>query len=125
MAAGGYDPRLMFEDYPLWLKLARRHPLVFVDDPVVDLRMHRSNTSYVLRRAILRDLLLVLAEEAPHCPPAAEALRQDALDGVVAELDVLGGRTDLLRVILRRPSVLLPELMRSRRRRLVRQASST
>lgn len=37
-SAGGYDEELFFEDYDLWLRLARRHAFVHTDDALVAFR---------------------------------------------------------------------------------------
>ncbi|MGJ6980375.1 glycosyltransferase [Aestuariimicrobium soli] len=35
---GGYDERWFYEDHDLWLRLAARHPVLAVDDPLVSFR---------------------------------------------------------------------------------------
>lgn len=42
---GGFEPGLPFEDWNMWLKLAVRYPIGFVDETVSKYRVHGSNTS--------------------------------------------------------------------------------
>jgi glycosyltransferase involved in cell wall biosynthesis len=67
-ATGGFDERIRrasAEDYDLWIRLARRHEVAYVDRPLALYRVHSSNASqqrvsmleyedYVLRK-VLRD----------------------------------------------------------------------
>lgn len=44
--AGGFDPRTApSDDWDLWLRLARKHPFVFVDEVTVDYVWHEQNQS--------------------------------------------------------------------------------
>jgi glycosyltransferase involved in cell wall biosynthesis len=43
--AGGYDPRLFYEDFDIQLRLARKHPVVFSDHVGVLKRKHRNSLS--------------------------------------------------------------------------------
>jgi alpha-1,6-rhamnosyltransferase/alpha-1,3-rhamnosyltransferase len=58
---GGFDNRYIVEDYPLWLKIEKDHPIAFVDAVVTDYRLHESNLSgakerfYVGIQKILED----------------------------------------------------------------------
>jgi glycosyltransferase involved in cell wall biosynthesis len=45
--AGGFDERLSHnEEYDLWLRLAGRHPVACLDEPLVQYRLHRGNISH-------------------------------------------------------------------------------
>ena len=58
---GGFDAKYLFEDYPLWLAVAERYPIGFVDSVVTRYRLHDGNMSgnnerfYVGTQEILED----------------------------------------------------------------------
>jgi len=44
---GGFSPRYRFADeFDVWLKIARDHPIAYVDKPLVFIRFYESNTSH-------------------------------------------------------------------------------
>lgn len=52
LAMGGMDPLQPWaDDWDLWLRIAERHSIRFVDEPIVRYRWHASNTSNQNRRA--------------------------------------------------------------------------
>lgn len=42
---GSFDPTLKYEDYDMWLRIARRYPVAYIDDPLAYYRIHESNFS--------------------------------------------------------------------------------
>ncbi|MGB7964521.1 MAG: hypothetical protein WCF12_16380, partial [Propionicimonas sp.] len=54
-AAGGYDPDLTFEDYDMWLRLARIHPFTVVNEPLVYNRTTPGSLGEALRNDIAKD----------------------------------------------------------------------
>lgn len=51
-AAGGFDDRFFLEDYPLWLKIAKHHPIGYIKDCLTYYRLHAHNVSANLIRMI-------------------------------------------------------------------------
>jgi len=49
---GGYDLNFQYDDYPLWLKIAKKHKILFVDIFFVKYRTHDNNYSNDLIRTI-------------------------------------------------------------------------
>lgn len=43
--AGGFDDRFFLEDYPLWLKIAKNHPIGYMKDCLTYYRLHGNNVS--------------------------------------------------------------------------------
>jgi len=69
-AAGGFDERLRRgEDYDLYLRMVRRHPIAAYPDLVAAYRLHGQNMS-ADHRGMLRTILDV---HARHAPPAGDS----------------------------------------------------
>lgn len=74
-AAGGYDESLAYEDWDIWLRLARRYRVVSYGGCVVEYRQHPRSLSASLYRegnpAILRSTLSILEKVLswPECSP--------------------------------------------------------
>lgn len=47
---GPYDESLLYEDYDMWLRLAKRYTFAYTDDVTVDYRVHRNSFFRTLRR---------------------------------------------------------------------------
>jgi len=80
-AAGGFDETLQVlgcEDWDLWLRLARSHPVVAVDAELTRYRVHAANTA---QTAVLASGILVLERlyRDPGAATAARLSRRDAL----------------------------------------------
>lgn len=78
LEAGGFDRRLRAcEDYDLYLRLARRHPVALHDELVAEYRVRGDSASSNARR-MYASAMTVLARQRPHVrddPARAEALR--------------------------------------------------
>lgn len=56
------DPRLSpFDDYEMWLRIAHRYPLVYLDEPLVTYRVHDRN---IVARFAERELIVIRALRA-------------------------------------------------------------
>jgi hypothetical protein len=80
-AAGGFDETLQVlgcEDWDLWLRIARRHPIAAVDAELTRYRVHAANTP---QTAVLASGVLVLERlyRDATVPAAAGASHADAL----------------------------------------------
>ena len=42
---GGFDPRYKIEDHPMWLKIARKYKILYIDEDLVYYRDHDNNMS--------------------------------------------------------------------------------
>jgi alpha-1,3-rhamnosyltransferase len=49
----GFDPRFFLEDYPLWLKIAKKYPFFYLESSVTYYRLHDNNVSANLERMVL------------------------------------------------------------------------
>lgn len=49
---GGYSTDFAFEDYPLWLKITKKHKVIFLNEILVHYRLHQNNMSKDLIRTI-------------------------------------------------------------------------
>jgi glycosyltransferase involved in cell wall biosynthesis len=113
---GLYDPRLLPSDWELWLKLARRWSIVFVDCVVSNKRWHQNNTSQVEARRIYRDCAGVLSRERRYCCDGRSlATWRASFARMVNAVLVTGTRRDLLFATRRgNPGRTAMELMRIR-----------
>ena len=51
-SVGGFDTMFMYDDYPLWLKIAKFNQILFIDEYLVYYRTHDDNISSELFRTI-------------------------------------------------------------------------
>lgn len=51
-SVGGYDLNFDYDDYPLWLKIAHTHKILYLDEYLVFYRMHGNNVSSDILRTI-------------------------------------------------------------------------
>lgn len=49
---GNYDTHLVYEDYDLWLRIARHYSMTFINRPLAHYRIHDTNTNILSRDAI-------------------------------------------------------------------------
>jgi hypothetical protein len=67
---GAFDERLTnADDWDLWLRVARRHPLGLIDQPLVAYHVRRGNISSRGRRLYPAELF-VLEQQLPHAADA-------------------------------------------------------
>lgn len=115
LEAGGYDEDLLTNDWSLWLRLARRHRLVFLDRVVACYRRHARNTIRTQRRRLRRETIQILLRErgpaqALGCGPAWRAAM--ARQARSAPALWLGCVLPVLRPAAGRRAALLPGLPR-------------
>lgn len=75
---GRFDPSIKYaDDYDLWLRIASRYPIGYVDCPLARYRWHAENTSYrqVAIRSYTLKVLRKAERELPHA--CAELRRSD------------------------------------------------
>lgn len=65
--AGGWTPGNPIEDWEMWLKLSKRHKLLFVDKTVALYRIHGQNSFLVSRPSHLRASVMLIAREKEYC----------------------------------------------------------
>jgi len=65
--AGGWTVGNVLEDWEMWIKLARRHRMIFVDATVARYRIHGKNTYDTMKRAMLEANMMLIAREKEHC----------------------------------------------------------
>jgi len=65
--AGLYDEFCRLEDWDMWLKLSKRHTMLFVDEFLCRYRIHQSNTSISQRASIVKEGIRLLIREKPYC----------------------------------------------------------
>jgi alpha-1,3-rhamnosyltransferase len=65
--AGGWTEGNVLEDWEMWIKLARRHDLIFVDAAVAHYRIHGRNSHDTMKRKQLESAMLLIAREREHC----------------------------------------------------------
>ena len=88
---GPFDESIYFEDYDLWLRLARRFPIRYVPAPLARVRHHEGNKrSDVV--ALQRSALLIVERAARECPELAEQLGRRAVNKKVAKMHYYYGR---------------------------------
>ena len=75
--------RRMAEDWCLWLRLARRHPLALIDEPLARIRLHGENSSRMASPATLyRNRHGLLADTIASNPRIPASIARRALSGV-------------------------------------------
>ena len=75
--------RRMAEDWCLWLRLARRHPLALIDEPLARIRLHGENSSRMASPATLyRNRRGLLADTIASNPRIPASVARCALSGV-------------------------------------------
>jgi hypothetical protein len=68
---GGFDPRVIAEDWAMWVKIAARHPVAYEPEPLALYRVHTSSMTRSLLRdgKNVRDLRRVIALNREQLPP--------------------------------------------------------
>ena len=79
--AGGFDESLRsIQDWDLWTRIARRHPLAYVDEPLMFYRVHSASASRSTRRTLPEHLNVIGRIFSPGGPGEEIAhLRRKAL----------------------------------------------
>ena len=74
LEVGGYDPRYLYAmDYDLWLRMAERHGVVTLDEPLATRRMSSSNVAARKERAQIAE---TISMRSARTAPAAHAARR-------------------------------------------------
>ena len=113
-AVGHFDESLYFEDYDLWLRLARRYPIRYVPAPLARVRLHETNKRQD-DVAMQHSALAIIEKNARECPELTDQLGRSEVGKKVAKMHYYYGRallqaglnrqarTSFLRAILRYP----------------------
>lgn len=78
-AVGPWDEQLVYEDYDMWLRMAKKYDFAFDPEPSVKYRMHDSNTHKVLRPAMVMSTFKLLLKHS-EVPEMNKRLRQEVKD---------------------------------------------
>lgn len=77
--AGGFNPRASrADDYELWLRIALKHPIGFIEQPVARYRVHGDNASHDAFRMTIADLTAIESVMA-DLPGVREAVTDAAI----------------------------------------------
>ena len=88
---GPFDESIYFEDYDLWLRIARRFPIRYVPAPLASVRHHEGNKRSDAV-ALQRSALHIVERAARECPELAEQLGRRAVNKKVAKMHYYYGR---------------------------------
>ena len=67
-SVGNYDESLVVEDWDMWLRIARKFPIHYLDSPTVVYRQHGRNTSDLMIYQMLQSMKTLLLK---HCQDQA------------------------------------------------------
>ena len=99
---GTFDQRFApADDWELWMRIARRHPIGFIDEVTARYRFHGANVSsdqLKMQRAVLR-IIEAICERFPDVPGSVSPVelayaRSVALGGVAEALEERGQKTE-------------------------------
>ncbi len=67
--SGGYDECLTYEDFDIWMRLARNFTFVYLVDPLMNYRLHDSSLSNnaAKKKAILQSTILIIKKAKILC----------------------------------------------------------
>jgi len=88
---GLFDESIYFEDYDLWLRIARRFPIRYVPAPLASVRHHTGNKRSDAV-ALQRSALFIIERAARECPELTEQLGRRAVKKKVAKMHYYYGR---------------------------------
>jgi len=75
---GGFDEKLVYEDLDMWLRIARKYPLGYIDSPLARYRIHDSNISNDTL-LMMKGLLQTLKKHSAQMPLRSQPLRRGVL----------------------------------------------
>lgn len=76
---GPWDEQLVYEDYDMWLRIAKKYDFAFDAEPSVKYRMHANNSFKVLRPAMVMSTFKLLLKHS-EVPEMNKRLRQEVMD---------------------------------------------
>lgn len=75
---GGFDEKLVYEDLDMWLRIARRYPLGYIDSPLARYRIHDRNISNDTL-FMMKGLMQTLKKHSAEMPLRSKPLRRGFL----------------------------------------------
>lgn len=78
-AIGPWDEELVYEDYDMWLRIAKKYDFAFDPEPSVQYRMHAGNSHKALRPAMVMSTFKLLLKHS-EVPEVYNRLKQDIKD---------------------------------------------